>query len=139
MAVLRRRARALLTRGMPEEDVAQAVGVSSRTLRRWRNRADGGREKTPSPARRELGETQTALAQMLSAEYPAVARVLLDLAKEGDVRAAALVVKLLGNTLSSSEGSDDRDSGTTVSELDRKLGEMTRPNQQRDEAIATLA
>jgi hypothetical protein len=73
---------------------------------------------------------------MLRREAPAVARMLLDQAKGGDVRAAGLVMKLLGTSLNS-EASEDGESGATSSELERELDSL--PPSVAYEIVGLLA
>jgi len=61
------------------------------------------------------------VAQLLRAEGMEVARVLLDLAKKGDVRALALVMKLVGNELTADEEADEESAETAVADLERQL------------------
>ena len=132
---LQEKAYSLLDQGQSAEEVAEAVGVSARTVRRWRRgRADGERGKCKLDSRK--GETE-ALSEMLRAEGPAVARVILDLAKGGDVRAAALVVKLLGNTLGAPEELDDADSQAALGEIERELNAL--PSAIASEIVGLLA
>ncbi len=126
---LRETTYSLLDEGQSAEEVAEAVGVSARTVRRWRrSRADG------TDVRK--GGTQ-ALADMLRAEGPAVVREMLDLAKGGDVRAAALVVRLLGNTSGAPEELDDADSDAALSEIERELNAL--PSAIASEIVGLLA
>ncbi len=78
-----------------------------------------------------------ALAEMVRAEGPAVARVILDLAKDGDIRAAALVVRLLGNTLATAEERDDSYPEADAEELERELGSL--PPAIASEIVGLLA
>ena len=120
----------LLEEGRAVEEVAQQLGVSARTVRRWR--------RGPTPAEPQRPEAQMdALAEMLRAEGPAVARVILGLAKGGDVRAAALVVRLLGNTLTSAEERDDGDSDGALDDLERELNSL--PPDIASEIVGLLA
>jgi hypothetical protein len=73
----------------------------------------------------------------MRAEGLAVFRVMLDLAKEGDMRAAALVVKLLGNTLTPTEESDDGDSDAALSDIERELSGL--PSAIASEIVGLLA
>lgn len=117
----KQKALALLGEGLSPSQVAAAVGAAASTVRRWR------REKvsrTGAQARRggrSRPQTAAGVAQLLRAEGPAVARVLLDLAKDGDVRAAALVMKLVGNELTSDEEADEESADTAVADLERRL------------------
>ena len=132
---LQEKTHSLLGEGQSAEEVAEAVGVSARTVRRWRrSRADGEHRGDGADVRK--GEMQ-ALAEMLSAECPAVARVMLDLAKGGDVRAAALVVKWQGNTLGAPEELDDADSEAALSEIERELNAL--PSAIASEIVGLLA
>ncbi len=127
---LQERALPLLEQGLTAKEVAEALGVSARTVRRWRR---GGTTARPVDRKPDA----EALAEMLRAESPAVARVILDLAKGGDVRAAALVVKLLGNTLIAAEGRDDGDSDAALSDLERELSSL--PPEIASEIVGLLA
>jgi transposase-like protein len=127
---LQDKALSLLEGGMVVEEVADQLGVSARTVRRWR--------QGPRRAEPQSPEAQTdALAEMLRAEGPAVARVMLDLAKGGDVRAAALVVRLLGNMLTSAEERDDGDSDGALDDLERELSSL--PPDIASEIVGLLA
>jgi len=127
---LQQRAFSLLKQGGTVEAVGEELGVSARTVRRWRR---GG---TTAWRRRRRADAE-ALVEMLRAESAGVARVILDLAKGGDVRAAALVVKLLGNTLTSAEGRDDGDSDAALSDLERELSSL--PPEIASEIVGLLA
>jgi transposase-like protein len=107
---------AMLQQGDEVGAIAAAVGVTEGTIRRWRQQWDALGEFTSSaPVAQNMSVTA-----MLRREAPAVARVLLDQAKEGDVRAATLVVRLLGNTLAAEarEGGAD---GTAAADITREL------------------
>ena len=127
---LQHEALSLLEEGNAVEEVAKRLGVSPRTVRRWRR--GPATAKPPSPDRHT-----DALAEMLRAEGPAVARVMLDLAKGGDVRAAALVVRLLGNTLMSAEERDDGDSEGVLDDLEHELNSL--PSEIASEIVGLLA
>jgi len=133
--ILREQAFSLLDRGETVGKVAEALEVSPSTVRRWRRekKADGGCEvvRGRTPVR------GPAVEAMLRTEAPAVARVLLDLAKEGDVRAAGLVVRLLGNTLGRSEASDDTDESAAAAEIERELRSL--PPAVVSEIVGLLA
>ena len=127
---LQDKALSLLGGGMVVEEVADQLGVSARTVRRWR--------QGPTKPKPQSPEAQAdALAEMLRAEGPAVARVMLDLAKGGDVRAAALVVRLLGNTLTSVEERDDSDSEGALDDLEHELNSL--PSEIASEIVGLLA
>ena len=132
---LQHKALSLLDDGATIPEAAAALGVSGRTLRRWRQRAHEPLPEIPKP-RAEIPPAQ-ALVQMLRAEGCAVARVLLDLAKGGDVRAAALIVRLLGNTLTSEEESDDADPDAALSDIERELRAL--PSTIASEIVGLLA
>jgi len=134
LRALQETAFSLLARGATAAEAAQRLAVSARTLRRWRQQKQ---EANSKPVAIDKLRRQTeALKEMLRAEGPAVARVLLDLAKGGDVRAAALVVKLLGNTLTEEE-SDDADTEADLSELERELRAL--PSAIASEIVGLLA
>ncbi len=127
---LQAKAVSLLEGGMVVEEVAEQLGVSGRTVRRWR--------QGPRKAEPQRPEAQTdALVEMLRAEGPAVARVILDLAKGGDVRAAALVVRLLGNMLTSPEERDDGHSDGALDDFERELSSL--PPDIASEIVGLLA
>ncbi len=116
---LRVRALGLLEGGASVAKVARETGVCRETVRRWRQRWS---------RLCEAGQQHTAAADsvvaMLRREALVVARVLLEQAKGGDVRAAALVVRLLGNTLNISEASDDGGREAASRELARELDSL---------------
>ncbi|MCJ7821825.1 MAG: helix-turn-helix domain-containing protein [Armatimonadetes bacterium] len=124
------KAASLLEEGRAVEEVAKRLGVSPRTVRRWRRGLAPTEPQSPEPRTDVLGE-------MLRAEGPAVARVMLDLAKGGDVRAAALVVRLLGTTLTSAEEQDDGDSEGAFDDLEHELNSL--PPEIVSEIVGLLA
>ena len=135
LTALQERAFYLLAGGTAVKEAAEALGVSPRTIRRWRQR-----KKAKAPG--QVTETTVApkakgIEEMLRAEGPAVARVLLDLAKDGDVRAAALVVKLLGHSSRSAEESDDGDSESALLEIECELSSL--PPVIASEIVGLLA
>ena len=113
----------LLAGGRPVREVAEAVGVTDRTVRAWRQVSRGG--KRPRAKKHTPPQQPESLETMLRSEFPAVARKLLEEAKGGDVRAAALVVKLLGN-ISLSEETDDGDADA-ARDLERELRSIPPP------------
>ena len=135
--ITQERAFALLDRGETVRGAAEAVGVTPRTVRRWQRARKPKAASRPAPARARKARKTRAVEAMLRAEAPAVARVLLDLAKEGDVRAAGLVVKLLGDTLGRSEASDDTDESAAAAELERELRSL--PPAVVSEIVGLLA
>jgi hypothetical protein len=129
---------------MPAEEVARKLGVRPDTVKRWlreQRQADkpGRRapkaEGAPPPrkggARPAAGDhlpgehTTKSIAAMLKAEGPHVARVLLDMAKGGDVRAAGLIMKLLGDEITSAEDANGRDPDADQRELERELQSLS--------------
>jgi transposase-like protein len=128
---LQDKAFSLLADGAIVNEAALALGVSPRTVRRWRQ------QKREGPAKAKRAPKAKALAEMLRVEGPAVARVMLDLAKGGDVRAAALVVKLLGNTLTTSEEGDDGDNDSALCDIERELASL--PPVIASEIVGLLA
>jgi transposase len=115
-AVITRRLKAyrMLDQGAGVPQVAQELGVTARTVAEWQRRR---RKRKPrqagSPAgaprrrsRMAASPAQATVAEMIRREGPAVARVLLDMAKGGDVRAASLVFKLLGEGAGGAEEGD---------------------------------
>jgi transposase-like protein len=105
----------MLQQGEDVGAVAAAAGVTEGTVRRWRQQWEALGEFANSAP---LGNM--SVTAMLRREAPAVARVLLDLAKDGDVRAATLVVRLLGNILAA-EAKEGGDDGATAAEITREL------------------
>jgi len=94
-------------------------------------------EEKPAPRRpRTQRRKQQDIAALLRAKFPAILRVLLKMAKDGDVRAATLVVKLVGNTLSGSE-SDEFDGDALLSDLERDLESL--PAAIASEIVGLLA
>lgn len=93
----RRHALKLLKRGWPPEEVAELVGATSRSLRRWRQTAKRGKRKRPTarrlpghPCRLSFGQLKClkqtlkrgARAYGYSAEYWSLARVRRLIQKE---------------------------------------------------------
>lgn len=106
------RALAMLDHGASVNEVAAAAGVTAATVRRWKQKWVA----LWTAGKAELDRDCYSVSGMLRREGPAVARVLLDQAKEGDVRAAALVVRLLGNTLTT-EARDEGERGGAERDL----------------------
>jgi transposase-like protein len=110
---------ALLQQGEEVGAIAAAVGVSENTVRRWRQEWEAlDKSNEPAPTARTLSVTA-----MLRREAPAVARVLLDQAKEGDVRAATLIVRLLGNTLAAEAREESHDE-TAAADITKELEQL---------------
>ena len=107
----------LLQEGAPVSAVAEEVHVTTATIRKWQRHWAAVCTTSLATSAVE-GETVSAL---LRREAPAVARVILDQAKNGDARAAALVMKLLGDELDLSEADDARRRGAVSEELAREL------------------
>jgi predicted transcriptional regulator len=129
-AALRARAQQLRQAGRSVKEVAEAVGAPESTVRRWLGAGPGRRKGAGAKHPAE------AMAEMLRAEIPAVTRVLLDLAKGGDVRAAGLVMKLLGTQLCPEE-SDAGESEADASDLEQELS--TLPADIAAEIVGLLA
>ena len=131
-AVITRRLKAyrLLDQGTVVQQVAQELGVTARTVREWqRRRRKRSATRKPRQAGSPVGAprrrgrvaaspAQATVAEMIRREGPAVARVLLDMAKGGDVRAASLVMKLLGDEVG---GAEERDGEADQRGLEREL------------------
>ena len=128
----RARALALLDGGASAVEVAREMGVWEGTVRRWRRRW-----AELCAASTQQASDDGSVAAMLRREAPVVARVLIDQAKQGDVRAAALVVRLLGNTLNSPGASDDGDRGAASRDLARELDSL--PPSVAYEIVGLLA
>jgi transposase-like protein len=107
----------LLEKGATVRTAAKEAGVNQGTVRRWRRRWTAICTTSLATPVRD-GES---LGDMLRRGAPAVARVLLKQAKGGDVRAAALVMKLVGPSLAAPEGTDDADAEARASGLAREL------------------
>jgi len=110
----------LLEHGATVRAAAKEVGVNQGTVRRWRRRWTALCTTSLATPVRE-GES---VGDMLRREAPAVARVILDQAKGGDVRAGALVMKLVGPSLAAPEGTDDPDAEARASGLARELDSL---------------
>ena len=128
----RERGRALLNSGRTPQEVAEESGVCLSTVYRWRG--EGRRRRSSRRPKAPAGVP--SVSEMLRAEGPAVARVLLDLAKQGDVRAAGLVVRLLGDSLTS-EVTDDSDAEADLSDFDQELRSL--PPDIAAEIVGLLA
>jgi len=138
----KQRAVELIAKRKTSPQIAAEVGLHVSTVRRLR--AMLGREKRRS-ARSAMGTKttpktkasgkRTTVLEMLRAEAPDVYRVLLDAAKGGDIRAATLVVKLLGN--SPGEAMDDGDADAACDELERGLQSL--PSDIASEVAGLLA
>lgn len=126
----RQQAEEMLAAGRPVPEVAAALGVGRATIYRWRRQREG----RPSSPRRPRGRAR--VERMLQQEGPEVARVLLDMAKGGDVRAASLVVRLLGSALGAEEP-DDSHSEAALRELERELRAL--PAHLASEVVGLLA
>jgi hypothetical protein len=86
---------------------------------------------TTKRPRRRKGK---GVAAMLQAEFPDILRVLLDNAKQGDVRAATLIVKLVDSL--SPEEKHDFDSDSLFAELERDLRSL--PGDVMSEMVGLL-
>ena len=117
----KQKALALLGEGLSSLQVAAAVGVTAGTVRRWRRERSGRAGARAGRRGRSRPQSAAGVAQLLRAEGMEVARVLLGLAKEGDVRALALVMKLVGNELTADEEADEESADTAVADLERQL------------------
>jgi hypothetical protein len=117
-AVMARRMKAcrLLEQGVPLPEVAGQLGVTARTVRAWQRR-QRKRARKPRPGA-PAAPAEGSVAEMIRREGPAVARVLLDMAKNGDVRAIGLVLKLRDDT---AVGAEEGDREADQRELERKL------------------
>jgi hypothetical protein len=118
----KQRALELLAAGKSAPKVAAEVGLHVDTVRRLRAEeklAGETRGRPADPPGPQAPPTRGTVLQMLRAEAPDVYRVLLDAAKGGDIRAAGLIVKMLGNSLT--EGFDDGDDDAGLDELERGL------------------
>jgi hypothetical protein len=131
-AIITRRLKAyrMLDQGASLQQVAQELGVTARTVAEWQRRR---RKRSAKHRPRQIGSpagaprrrsrvaaspAQATVAEMIRRERPAVARVLLDMAKGGDVRAASLVLKLSDDNAG---GAEEGDREADQRELERKL------------------
>lgn len=134
----------MIEKGMPVEEVARSLGVKPDTVKRWlreKRQADTPGRRAPkaegAPAARKDsarpvagdrppgGHTTKSIRAMLKAEGPHVARVMLDMARAGDVRAATLVFKMLGDQTTSPEDANGRDPDADQRELERGLQSLS--------------
>ncbi len=113
-----------LARGAWPREVAQELGVAARTVRKWRLNAErapvtaaigGGRPRTMAERERTVGLWTWGIA-----------RALLPKALEGDVRAAALLVKLMEREEKGDQGKADAGAEAAA------LGSVQLPWQQDD-------
>jgi len=138
MEARKQRALELMAKGKTNAQVAAEAGVHVSTVRRLR---EGSQTRKPRrrPAqaapKAKVAPKRPTVLEMLRAEAPDVYRVLLDAAKQGDIRAATLVVKLLGNSLA--EGTDDGNADTAYDELERGLQSL--PSDIASEVAGLLA
>ena len=137
MNAIQQEAVELIARGLSADEIAKMLGVSGRSVRRWRQRREGRVEPPAPPPATTSERREQAVGDMLRAEGPAVARVLVDLAKDGDVRAAALIVKLLGNNLTFPEEVDEYRSDAALADLERELQSL--PPTIASEIVGLLA
>ncbi len=120
----------LLEEGLTTREVAERLGVAPQTVRKWRRegvkptprrRRKAKRSAPRAAAPKDAKAPVPALAEMLQAELPEIARVLLEMAKGGDVRAATLVMKLTGTDANSIEKEREQDAEAGLRELERGL------------------
>ena len=137
MNALQQEAVELLSRGVSADEIAKTLGVSGRSVRRWRQQSEG-RLEAPAPSPTTTSRRrQQAVGDMLRAEGPAVVRAVLDQAKDGDLRAAALVLKSLGNDLILPEEVDEYRSDAALTDLERELQSL--PPTVASEIVGLLA
>lgn len=145
----RREGLRLLQSGVTVKEVAEKLGVRPETVGKWvrEDRARGARGaergarkrslRTVSKGRARGAPSGASITAMLKAEAPHIARVLLDMAKGGDMRAAALVMKLIGDHIGSTEDINGRDPEADERELERELKSI--PPAIASEIVALLA
>jgi len=153
----KQRAVRLIEEGLRVADIAAKLRVRPDTVRRWlRGKRPATTITQPPPSReqrasaspeqgaaaaqtrkREARQTGESIAAMFRAEAPEIARVLLEMAKGGDVRAATLVMKILGDEMSSAEDRNERDPEAYQRELARELQSL--PPTIGAEIVALLA
>jgi transposase len=134
----KQRAAELIATGKSSPQIAAEVGLHVSTVRRLRERLTGRKRRNARKATRPKAETKSkrpSALEMLRGEAPDVYRVLLDAAKGGDIRAATLVVRLLGNSLG--EATDDGDTDAARDELERGLQSL--PSDIASEVAGLLA
>ena len=127
----KQRARELTAEGKTAA-AARETGLRVDSVRRLRAPKKSKKARARTAPRKPKRAT---VLEMLRAEAPDVYRVLLDAAKQGDIRAATLVVKLLGNSLA--EGTDDGDTNAAYDELERGLRSL--PSDIASEVAGLLA
>ena len=133
----KQRAAELIAKGKSSPQIAAEVGLHVNTVRRLRERLTGRKRRgarSAAPKTKAAAKRPSAL-EMLRGEAPDVYRVLLDAAKGGDIRAATLVVRLLGNSLG--EATNDGDADAACDELERGLQSL--PSDIASEMAGLLA
>jgi transposase len=134
----KQRAAELIAKGKSSPQIAAEVGLHVSTVRRLRAKLTTRKRRGARSAKgtnTKATAKRTTVLEMLRAEAPDVYRVLLDAAKGGDIRAATLVVKLLGN--SHGEATDDGDADAARDELERGLQSL--PSDIASEVAGLLA
>ena len=123
--------------------------MSTATVKRKRTakrKSPGRASKTARPMalpapEGPMGLLSRSLEELLRAEASEVVRVLLNMAKgqegKGDVRAAALIMKLLEKTTEGGEPIDDSQSEQALAELEARLKAL--PPALAEELVGALA
>ena len=127
----------LLRQGVAASEVARKLGVTRQTVGKWArpSKGAGGRPKRAAPVR--PARTAANITAMLKEEAPEVARTLVEIAKGGDVRAATLVMKLVGDDLGGGENGEEGNGEADLRELERCL--ETLPSEIAGQIVALLA
>jgi hypothetical protein len=123
-----------LAAGAKTEEVARAVGVTVRTVRKWRREAELNPVVVALCGCRP--PTQREMARIERLWLFAVTKALVEKAQEGDVRACDMVLKLLNQT-KGAEGSDERGAGAAGARLERELSKL--PASVAAEIVGLLA
>lgn len=127
-AAAKRRAMEMYAAGATPAQVRAETSISRSTSFKWQAEARrlAAQAGPPEPLP-DLGPTppsaQRVVQDMILAELPDLTRVLLDQAKDGELRALNLLVKLLGSALEDDEQGDDSDDLTNaaIAEFERDL------------------
>ncbi len=128
----KRRAMEMFAEGATPAEVRAETSIARSTSFKWQTEARrlAAQPGPPQPLP-DLGPTppsaRRVVEDMILAELPDLTRVLLDQAKGGEIRAASLLVKLLGNALDDDEQGDNSDELTeaAIAEFERDLSTVS--------------
>jgi len=125
---VKQKAMEMFTAGASPAEVRAETSIARSTSFKWQAEARRlAASPGPPPPLPDLGpalpSARRVVDDMILAELPDLTRVLLDQAKGGDLRAAALIVKLLGHTLDDDAPGDNTDELTeaAIAEFERDL------------------